>query len=115
MDTQQVSRLARWLAGWVCALVCVGCATGPQLYSWGSYEDLIYTSYATPGSLAPEQQVEKLEADYQRARAENRRLPPGWHAHLGYLYFQLGKMDQAQQELKTEKAEFPESTVFVDR
>ena len=31
------------------------------------------------------------------------------------LYFQLGKADQAQQELQSEKAEFPESAVFIDR
>lgn len=42
-------------------------------------------------------------------------MPPGWHAHLGYLYYQVGKSDQARQELMTEKAEFPESAVFVDR
>ena len=56
-----------------------------------------------------------MEKDYQAARAANKRLPPGWHAHLGYVYFQLGRLDQAQQELLTEKAEYPESTVFVDR
>ena len=60
-------------------------------------------------------QVEKLEEDYQKARANNKRMHPGFHAHLGYLYFQLGKVDQALQEFATEKAEFPESTVFMDR
>jgi len=43
------------------------------------------------------------------------RMPPGWHAHLGYLYYELGQRDQARQELLTEKAEFPESKVFMDR
>ena len=42
-------------------------------------------------------------------------MPPGWHAHLGYLYFELGKSDQARQEFETEKANFPESAVFMDR
>ena len=60
-------------------------------------------------------QVEKLEEDYQKARATNKRMPPGWHAHLGYLYFHLGKLDQAKQEFVTEKAEFPESAIFIDR
>ena len=99
-------------------LVLGGCATQPEpntLYAWGSYEKLIYASYAAPGTIPPEQQVEKLEQDYQQARAAGTRLPPGWHAHLGYLYYELGKGDQAQQEFRTEKAEFPESAVFVDR
>ena len=42
-------------------------------------------------------------------------MPPGWHAHLGYLYYRLGKADQARQEFQTEKAEFPESAVFMNR
>ncbi len=101
---------------WLLALIALaaGCAQ-PTLYSWGQYEELIYRSYAAPGKVSPEMQVEKLEADYQKARAENKPVPPGFHAHLGYLYFQLGKLDQALQELETEKAQFPESAVFVDR
>ena len=96
------------------AVLAAGCAQ-PTLYSWGQYEELIYRSYAAPGAVSPEMQVEMLEADYQKARSENKPVPPGFHAQLGYLYFQLGKLDQAQQELETEKARFPESAVFIDR
>jgi hypothetical protein len=99
----------------IAVIAIVGCAAPKTMYTWGSYEELIYTSYAAPGSVLPEQQIEKLERDYQLARADNKRVPPGWHAHLGYLYSQVGKRDQAQQELRTEKAEYPESAVFVDR
>jgi len=91
-----------------------GCAA-PTVYTWGRYEDLIYASYSAPGKVSAEMQVEKLEEDYQKARATNKRMPPGWHAHLGYLYFHLGKLDQAKQEFLTEKAEFPESAAFIDR
>jgi hypothetical protein len=97
------------------AVAAVGCAAPKTMYAWGSYEELIYASYVAPGSVAPEQQIEKLVQDFQTARAEDKRMPPGWHAHLSYLYAQVGKRDQAQQELRTEKAEYPESTVFVDR
>jgi hypothetical protein len=96
-------------------VLLAGCATRPTLYTWGSYEEVIYASYAAPGKIPAESQVEALEKDYQQARATNKRMPPGWHAHLGYLYYQLGKTDQARQELQTEKAEFPESAVFMDR
>lgn len=98
------------------ALLLGGCATQQtHLYTWGSYEELIYASYAPAGNMPPERQVEALGQDFQKARAANQRLPPGWHAHLGYLYFELGKQDLARQELLTEKAEFPESAVFADR
>lgn len=97
------------------AALLAGCATPPTIYGWGSYEELIYASYLSPADIPPEKQVEILEKDYQVARSSNRRVPPGWHAHLATLYYQLGRMDQARQELLTEKAEFPESAVFVDR
>ena len=96
-------------------LLLGGCATPQTLYTWGNYEELIYASYSGEGKMPPERQVEALELDFQKARAANQRLPPGWHAHLGYLYYELGKQDQARQELQTEKAEFPESAVFTDR
>jgi len=96
------------------ALVLSGCGA-PTIYTWGHYDDLIYASYAAPGKVAPELQIEKLEQDYQKARSSHKRMPPGWHAHLGYLYYQTGKLDQAQQEFLTEKGEFPESGVFMDR
>jgi hypothetical protein len=108
-------RRQAWIAA-VGAAALAGCATAPPtLYTWGNYEDLVYASYSDPGKTPPEAQVELLEQDYQQARAANKRMPPGWHAHLGYLYYQLGKIDQARQEWLTEKAEFPESAVFVDR
>ncbi len=92
-----------------------GCATDHSLYAWGHYEDVIYETYAKPGATPPEKEIETLEADYQQARAANKPAPPGWHAHLGYLYYQTGKLDQAVQEFNTEKANFPESAVYMDR
>jgi hypothetical protein len=96
-------------------VLLVGCTTQRPLYAWGSYEELIYASYNDPGKVPPELQIEMLEKEYQKVRATTARVPPGWHAHLGYLYAAVGKVDQAQQEFRTEKAEFPESAVFVDR
>jgi hypothetical protein len=109
-----VNRPPLILVSAVAALTACASST-PTLYRWGEYEDVVYVSYAQPGKVAPEGQVEALEKDYQEARAVNKRMPPGWHAHLGYLYYQLGKIDQARQEWLTEKAEFPESALFVDR
>lgn len=106
-------RRLQWMA--VSALALAGCAAQPTQYSWGSYEELIYASYLSRTDVPPEQQIEAMEKDYQAARSANKRLPPGWHAHLAYLYYETGKLDQARQELLTEKAEFPESAVFMDR
>lgn len=114
METNQIRYILRLVCLAALLAGLAGCAA-PTLYSYGNYEALIYASYAAPGKVSPEIQVEKMEQDYQKARAVNKRMCPGWHAQLGHLYFQLGKLDQAQQEFFTEKAEFPESAVFMDR
>ena len=114
MESQQVKSLRRFFWLPVLGALLGGCAK-PPLYSWGHYEEIIYVSYSAPGKLPLEAQVERLEADFEKARSANRPVPPGWHANLGVLYYQLGKADQAKQEFETEKANFPESAVFMDR
>ncbi len=95
-------------------LLLSGCAS-PSLYYWGSYENQIYKMYNEPGEMPPERQVELMEADIERARSKDKPLPPGFEAHLGFLYFQLGKFDLAKQSFEAEKAAFPESSVLMDR
>jgi hypothetical protein len=94
-------------------IVFSGCAA-PSQYAWGSYEELIYVSYAEPGSVPPERQLELLAKDYEIAKAKNKPVPPGWHAHLGYVFAQMGRMDEARGELLNEKSQYPESAVMVD-
>lgn len=96
------------------ALLLSGCAS-QSLYQWGSYEDQIYAMYREDSKVPFETQIEKLEADYQKARAGSKPMPPGYHAHLGYLYFNVGKKDMALQSFNTEKALFPESAQYMDR
>ena len=97
-------------------LLLTGCANHRQsLYQWGSYENQIYAMYSDNNKLSAEEQILKLESDYQKAQSANKSVPPGYHAHLGFLYFQTGKTDQALQSLQTEKTLFPESTVYMDR
>jgi hypothetical protein len=91
-----------------------GCASH-SIYHWGDYEDLIYAQYHEPGKATPEYQIEKMQADIQRAKSENKPLPPGFYAHLGYQYLQLGKAAEARQCFETEKGNFPESAVLMDR
>lgn len=115
-------RPARWvarslaMAGIVSTSLLTACVSPtPSLYQWGSYEQQVYALYNDPGKAPSEQQIQKLEEDYQKARAINKAVPPGFHAHLGYLYFGVGKLDQARQSFATEKSLFPESAVYMDR
>lgn len=101
----------------VITLVITGCAAPkPTLYQWGSYQDQVYAMYhgETSGG-SPEKQIAKLEEDYQKARSTNKAVPPGYHAHLGLLYFQKGDLDTALTQFQTERGLFPESATYMDR
>ena len=94
--------------------LCALNACAKSIYYWGRYEDLVYDTYANPGKADVGTQVAKLTEDIDRASAEGKPVPPGVHAHLGYLYYQQGNLGGAQQEFQTEKKLFPESAAFVD-
>lgn len=89
-----------------------GCQTAPTtLYQWESYQPQVYEYFK---GEPKEAQVEALERDLQKINASGRKAPPGYHAHLGMLYLSMGKDDQMVQELRTEKALFPESATYMD-
>lgn len=96
------------------AALMTGCRS-PDVYYWGYYENLVYVSYTKPDKATPEMQARTMEEDVQKAISANKPLPPGFHAHLGNLYFQMRKTDLALSEFQKEKAQFPESAVFMDR
>jgi hypothetical protein len=96
-------------------LLSAGCQTARPLYYWGHYEPMTYQSYSAPQKAQPERQIEWLLDDEQEAASANLPVHPGFHAHLGYLYTQVGKFDLAQKEFEMEKRLFPESAQFMDR
>ncbi len=97
------------------ALLISGCATQkPPIYRWGQYEQLVYEMYAEPGKAEPGTQVQILSEDLERTLAEGKRVPPGVHAHLGYMYFIQGNERAAMNEFATERQLFPESTMLID-
>ena len=98
----------------VVAAMVTGCKS-PDIYYWGHYEKSIYIAYVKPDKATPELQARIMEEDMHRAISANKPLPPGFHAHLGNLYYQMGKSDLALQEFQKEKMQFPESAVFMDR
>ncbi|MCE2870677.1 MAG: DUF4810 domain-containing protein [Oxalobacteraceae bacterium] len=98
------------------AFFLTACSTSNQgLYQWGSYEDQVYAMYTTESKTSPQEQLAKLEADGEKARAGNRTPPPGYYAHLGYLYFETGNPERAVASFQNEKTLFPESRPYMDR
>lgn len=99
--------------------VCITCfffgCANPSTYYWGKYENQIYKMYVVPEQAMAEAQVEVLELDIEKARSKDKPLAPGVRAHLGFLYFQLGRYDEARQAFEAEKVAFPESAKLMDR
>lgn len=95
--------------------VVLGSCASPKKYYWGEYENLIYTQYQEPGKATPDVQIEIMQADIQKAAGQNQPLPPGFYAHLGYQYLQIGKAGEARKYFTAEKNAFPESAVLMDR
>jgi hypothetical protein len=94
--------------------IMIGCATSEPLYYWGDYEELIYQMYIEPGAADSATQVAKLKEDINKASTAGKPVPPGMHAHLGYMYFLQSDTHAAVLEFEMEKKLFPESTKFVD-
>ena len=99
----------------IMACMGAGCASDNSIYSWGHYEGILYSSYAEPGKLPPQQQILLLQEDLQKALAKNKPVPPGFHAYLGTLFAQLGQAADARREFQAEKSAFPESSVLMNR
>jgi len=94
--------------------ILTGCATSEPLYYWGDYEELIYQMYIEPGSADSATQIQKLKEDINKASTAGKPVPPGLHAHLGYMYFLQSDTHAAVLEFEMEKKLFPESAKFVD-
>ena len=109
--TSRLFSPGRYLGIILCGCLIGGCTTTPQLYHWGSYENQIYANLTATSS--PETQIDAMEKILQ-THSTNKPLPPGFHAHLGLLYGQVGKIDQMREQFLIEKQLFPESTAFMD-
>ncbi len=103
----------RIYSGLALALLCGACATEKPLYTWGNYESVIYDSYQKSGS--PNNAIGKLEKDAANHGKSLKGAPPGYHAHLGFLHYQMGNQPEARKHFEKEKVLFPMSSKLMDR
>ena len=88
------------------SLLMSACAQGPQtLYNWDQYQGVVY-QHMQGDDTGVEAQIDALEKNQQEASAKGQAVPPGFHAHLGMLYAQLGKDAQTREQFETEKRLF---------
>ena len=89
-----------------------GCATAPKtLYNWGSYQNQVYARFKS--SSTPEQQIQEMEKTLHAPKS-GQPVAPGFHAHLGLLYGEVGRTNDMCDQFNSEKQLFPESATFMD-
>jgi hypothetical protein len=96
-------------------MVATGCAQKPSpIYRWGRYETVVYEMHAEPGGVDTTTGIALLREDIERTSLEGKRVPPGVHAHLGFLYYSEGRLESAREQFEIESELFPESKTFMD-
>lgn len=104
----------RRLAGLLFAAVAA-CTTPRGLYDWPDYEASVHAACTDFEHVDLPKHVEAFVAQVAAIEEKGHVVPPGIHAHLGYLYTLVGDNTSARAELQTERELFPESAVFMDR
>jgi len=105
-----MSRAALLLALAVASASCTS-----TYYDWGRYEDSVFLVTRQPDGFDLQAEIDALEQQLQQTAGKDRPVPPGLHAHLGYLHSVAGNAAAARQHFQDEKALFPESARFMDR
>ena len=102
---------------WGMALLSVlasGCANRPpSLYQWQGYQGNV-DAYFSGDKVSLDAQTQAMETDLQKIIAGGGAVPPGYHAHLGLLYGEQGRLDQFAEQVKVEKQQYPEAETFMD-
>lgn len=115
MERLRKLAVMRWIAyAGVTALLVAGCQTQPPLYHWGSYEDSVARVASGQEGFDLQAEIDVLETDLENAQNRDRLVPPGFHAHLGYLLYLFGDVPGAMRQFEAEKVRYPESEQFID-
>lgn len=96
------------------SLLTACASTPPTLYQWGNYQSNVYGYLKADTAASPEKQIDDMEANLQKIRAQGKTPPPGYYAHLGLLYSTVGKTDLVVQNFRAEEQLFPESVPYMD-
>ena len=113
MATRPMNFTHRFVFCGLMSVSLIGCTS--SLYDWGSYEQSLYMMYTKTDKYVLEKDIGKLSAEIQKTLDKDKRVPPGKHAHLGYLFHLSGDTASATQHFQAEKNTFPESAKLMDR
>ncbi len=107
----RITKLFKILSVSIIAVSIVGCST-PTTYYWENYEPAVYQHFTK--EISTQEQIAVLQKDLAQAKAQNKAVSPGLHAHLGMLYMKTGQESSALAHFSQEKLLFPESAHYID-
>lgn len=114
-NNQPMQKSARLLLALLASAVLGACSTTPPtMYQWEGYQPHVYSYLKADTKTGAEQQIAEMETDLEKIRAKGHTPPPGYYAHLGLLYANVGKTDQVVKNFQSEKQLFPESAPYMD-
>lgn len=96
----------------IAGLCFTGCGT-PPIYGWENYQYNLYSNLK--GGTSIESQIDAMEKDLKKMLSANKKIPPGYYAHLGMLTAEVNDRNRARECFNEEKTRFPESAAFMDR
>lgn len=102
----------RFVLPLLCALLLSACATNRPQYSWGAYEDLLYSAYKDPAQV--EAMKVGLETHIGALEKSRQKVAPGLYAELGTLYLHAGAPAKAIEMYGRERELWPESKGLMD-
>jgi hypothetical protein len=111
-----MNHICRVLLVVLLAVLFAGCA--PQkasMYYFGKTDATLYATKKEPTEENFLKLLQSLEDVITQSQQRGLKVPPGIHAHLGYLYLLEKKTEQATASFNEEKRLYPEATVFMER
>lgn len=111
-----MNKICRALGIVLVATLFAGCA--PQkasMYYFGKTDTTLYATKKEPTEENFLKLQQSLEDVISQSQERGLKVPPGIHAHLGYLYLLEKMTEQATASFNEEKRLYPEATVFMER
>lgn len=95
--------------------LCLGACQRPVTqFTWGSYEDSLFSRQQHAGAAGEAQAASMLLMTITQSDPGKPPIGPGIHADYGYLLFKQGRVDEAIAELQKEAVVYPEAKPLMN-
>ena len=92
---------------------CASSSSNKPLYYWDSaYDKSVYHRLNKDGDA--DKEIAQLEKMAQKAYDKQKKMPPGFYAHLGLLHHDAGNMQKMQENLQKEAELYEESRAYME-